>query len=322
MEGDRRVADGGAESPGLVAQWLDNLDFCGEAQGVINGESTKEVAPTTPARKPAVRSPATRVDSATYHDISPTNTTFSSIFDPGSPCPGDARLDYDTDASSVDEDDWASCYDEKEAAAQQLEHVAEVNGDDEVASLVSYDPPSDDELSPEELAQAQIQDAQPATQRPTRFDKSKPNGFLLTSCLQCVVKGLPCSRKPPYCTRCKRSGYADMCLLHRRLCVGEPLPKGQQLSGVPVLLMLAEEDPEVRARKRKLRDEMEEQWREARDRRNWVLPVNDEKKGDFKSMGFRQWEAWPGVGEGRNMLFTGLLAEEEEQEQEQEQEEY
>ena len=44
----------------------------------------------------------------------------------------------------------------------------------------------------------------------------EPRIVRLTSCTQCVVANLPCSRTYPYCTRCKRKGQAHLCLLHRK----------------------------------------------------------------------------------------------------------
>jgi hypothetical protein len=39
------------------------------------------------------------------------------------------------------------------------------------------------------------------------------NGVLLTTCLQCAVKGLPCDIKLPSCSRCIRNHEGDICLL-------------------------------------------------------------------------------------------------------------
>jgi hypothetical protein len=65
-------------------------------------------------------------------------------------------------------------------------------------------------------------------------------------CLQCVVKGLPCDRAWPHCSRCSRSGDAAVCLLQRPRCSSQD----ESIEGplVYALLHTSEDDTEWAAK--------------------------------------------------------------------------
>jgi hypothetical protein len=105
-------------------------------------------------------------------------------------------------------------------------------------------------------------------------------------CLQCVLLQLPCDKKVPYCTRCKRSARGP-CLVQRELLAQERWRIGLLNSsrgsgedacaevGYTVLVRLKSDDGEAWAVKKALEVQMLEYLQEQCDRANWVLPAND-----------------------------------------------
>jgi hypothetical protein len=60
-----------------------------------------------------------------------------------------------------------------------------------------------------------------------------------------------------------------------------------------------------------LAQELKGQWKEERDRKNWVLPpVDSSSRGDYKVIGYTKGMEHPGEGEGRARVME-LCVEEE-----------
>lgn len=271
-----------------ISQWLDQIQIAGtdnkqpydihEAERLEgDGVCRTKTPPVTPIRKPQLTHP--------HAGISPTDTNFSDdkIFDsPLSlrvPAPfGSSNPllndDYtDTDVSSVGETD-----DDDDRGKSGNNNNYEVP-----PSLKSYDPLS----SVATLPQAAIAD-----QAPSKPPLSTSNLVYLVSCLQCVTKGLPCSRTAPACHRCIRNGHGDVCLLQRRLTIDEMFEVEGVYNRTPMLLNFKEETELVRAQKMVLREELLEEWKGKEDRRNWVYPAMSERNRVA-------WRAHPGEGKGK-----------------------
>jgi hypothetical protein len=66
--------------------------------------------------------------------------------------------------------------------------------------------------------------------------------IFITSCYQCILAGLPCSRTLPGCSRCKRAGCQHLCLLHRRKLLEEMVIGDVIGNRTPVLLRVRGDD--------------------------------------------------------------------------------
>lgn len=123
----------------------------------------------------------------------------------------------------------------------------------------------------------------------------------VTSCLQCTLAKMPCSRTIPACSRCVRSGCGDMCLLQRRKLNSERVLGAIVGNITPVLLHEKGQGGEIIERKRALNAELLKNWQCDMDRKNWVLPSNDGNIGGFRLRGNRRLlvPAHPGEGIGR-----------------------
>ncbi|KAF2680674.1 hypothetical protein K458DRAFT_407154 [Lentithecium fluviatile CBS 122367] len=134
----------------------------------------------------------------------------------------------------------------------------------------------------------------------------------ITSCLQCTLAGLQCSRTPPTCSRCKRNGHGEMCLLQRRRRRHEMEVGNSTLNRTPVLLKLKGCDEEVVRRKEGLKKEMIQTWLDQECRKNWVLPINDGKLGAWKTAQLCSPKVHPGESLGRITFARLQLLEEKE----------
>lgn len=102
-------------------------------------------------------------------------------------------------------------------------------------------------------------------------DPNAPRLTTILSCIQCTLANLPCSRTPPACTRCTRNATPS-CLLQRRLFSDEIAAAPTDLCTQPVLLKLVSESEEVWEKKMGVMQELMGEWRDRKDRENWVLP--------------------------------------------------
>lgn len=77
----------------------------------------------------------------------------------------------------------------------------------------------------------------------------------ITSCIQCVVADLPCSRTVPGCSRCIRNGHGDLCLAQRSRLHAEVLNDGYNHD--PLLLgRVGDHDDDTWAQKEEMQAEV------------------------------------------------------------------
>lgn len=250
-----------------VRTWLEDVQIVdGEVEpGRVTERQTqsgsKKSAPYTPPRRPQL------VDK--YEEVSPTDTTFShgSVFSsshstpasplsPISPTHINSKAQYpETDASSICGGEVEGIARNKDSTGLLLPQV--VPHGSRPASLNSYDPPSKDEDV--HLAESLLDAQNGAVAAPIEsiaFTQDTPWLTWITSCLQCTLAGLPCSRTPPACSRCQRNGYGEICLLQRRRTRREMVNGNGMLNTAPVLLTLHGSDETVYTRKVELTKEV------------------------------------------------------------------
>lgn len=230
-----------------VVNWLERLAI--ETRPIADlkeerSESEEKVRPTTPSRARQV--------SEFLGEASPTNTSssYDSVFNsPKNNATGPGDHDYafsDTSVTSTGEEGPNCEICDGEWAEEDIDVVMPEEALDEYSagSLNSYMPPTENsvDIDPDTNPYDNLAASPP-------LDLTQPRLVWVTSCLQCTYAGLPCSRTPPACSRCKRAGYGDMCLLRRRK-VCEERVRGDGVGNViPVLLRLKEEDEGVWERK-------------------------------------------------------------------------
>jgi hypothetical protein len=254
--------------------------------------------PATPVRL--------REISQSLDEASPTNTSFSSrtIFDsPAIKETGSRDLEgvSDTSATTIEdgEPNWSSgeklTQEVKEAEEEDIITPSEALSSHSAGSLNSIIPPTESSIS--------LYIPISPTEEQLSLNQSKPRLVWITSCLQCTLAGLPCSRTQPSCSRCKRKGVGDMCLLRRRK-LGEEMVRGDgEENKISVLLRVKrlEEDMDEKLWERKveLANELEQEWKAKEERKNWVLPMSG-RKGDYWTHGHRNrvQPRWMGLGEG------------------------
>jgi hypothetical protein len=209
----------------LVNRWLRKLEPEEPSHGNHTDKDLNVLR--TPDRK---QQPACDED-----EPSPTDTLFSSVFD--SPqganiLPNGNRSSCGTPGSSVISDDECDIFqDPKTATVAPFSVVGE--GEDEVTVPLNG---SDDLLS--SVAEPCIQ----AKKSPPAVGLGPKVSVFITSCYQCVLAGLPCSRSLPGCVRCKRAGREHLCLLHRRKLLQEMVIGDAVGNRTPVLLKLRCDD--------------------------------------------------------------------------------
>ncbi|KAF2796305.1 hypothetical protein K505DRAFT_359423 [Melanomma pulvis-pyrius CBS 109.77] len=289
-----------------VINWLERLAI--ETRPIAKedrSEREEKIRPTTPSRARQV--------SEFLDEASPTNTSssYDNVFDsPKINVTGRGDHDYassDTSVTSTGEDDPNCEICDRECAEEDIDVVMPEEALDEYSawSLDSYTPPT-------EISVDINPDAHPYSNlaAPPPLDFTQPRLVWVTSCLQCIYAGLPCSRNPPTCSRCKRAGYGDMCLLRRRK-VCEELVRGEGVKNVmPVLLRLKEEDEGVWERKVELSRELHQIWLNKQDRKNWVLPMSGKKvtREGYVYSKYQVPHPHPGEGLGRHMFRELHLA--------------
>jgi hypothetical protein len=214
-------------------------------------ESRKSVEATTPQREPRL--------SLAIHTASPTSTYFSrnSIFDRieglretwiHGPVPDSISVGTSWDSQTQDSATRGKTYHEA-AAVRGVCLKAPLT-----ATILSYDPASNREGSLE-YSENHSQESWMIPASPAVVSNQR-RITQITSCLQCIHAGLPCSRTAPSCSRCKRNGQGDICLLYRRRFPEEIHESIAELCTTPVLLKLDGEDEASWQGKLSLADEV------------------------------------------------------------------
>lgn len=235
-----------------------------------------------------------------YEEASPTDTTFSghSIFDPpedrhepGTPTRQGRYRDDASDTTSCDGDD-EDVFGSSSGKIDSQEDSTSLRL--RPASLHSHDPALTDD-GEQKLDQLPTI----SEQLPPR-DPNEPRIVNIVSCLQCTLANLPCSRSTPSCTRCTRNGKPNACLLLRRRFHEEINVADPEFCTLPVLLKRKYHSEENWETKLQAVKELQVEWDELQDKRNWVLPkVDSEKRGDWWACGYVVKKAHPGEGLGR-----------------------
>ena len=238
-----------------ISRWIRQIDHKQSDEDASELGDTRAVAPVTPLRQPTPL--------LCYDKPSPTNTSFSggSIFD-NLQTPHDSRNDDPfrddiSDATSIDNE---NDYPETKAKQFTLIFIPNIPApgntakSSRLASVYSYDPPSelDTDLQDELGDFTEL----PVAPQAAPISQDKPRIVRLTSCLQCTLAGLPCSRTTPSCSRCLRAGKGSTCLLYRRKFREEIDASDAETCTVPVLLKLKDEDSETWKEKLKLAEEV------------------------------------------------------------------
>jgi hypothetical protein len=296
-----------------VAKWLREVRIADIEEELVEIAEDKLI-PYTPIRGLQLR--------RKYEEISPTDTNFSdnTVFDaaelpppsPQSPSPAInlGRIAYpETEASSISDDDNDNQVPAKVKSTGLLtpaDTAVIEQQDDDCLSIYSQNPPS--------TAEAELCD------KPTPFSISvplppsptgEPQLIFLTSCLQCTLANLPCTRTLPSCSRCIRNGHGSMCLLHRKRTTAEVLdlhPTDVHYS-TPVLLKTWDTDERVWEAKLRLSDRLVTEWREGLEVENWVLPSVESVRGCWAKDGAQVPRVHPGPGLGRTTWRMVRLAE-------------
>jgi hypothetical protein len=246
-----RYLQAGDGETASVRTWLEGVHIADGQSSPVEGfeavpQRREKSVPCTPLRRPNLQDH--------YAELSPTDTAFSqdSIFDafrctpssPTSPVPGGRKVQYaETDASSVCSEKDDVCL--TDTVTHKYPYLPTPP-----ASVHSYEPPTDEEdalePNPPDLLIPDSKLIPPDT----------PRIHHLVSCLQCVLAGLPCTRRTPACSRCERNGHGEMCLLQRRRMRKE-MSNGQgNFNRMPVLLKLWGCDEALHERKVALAEEV------------------------------------------------------------------
>ncbi|UPX12480.1 uncharacterized protein EKO05_0003026 [Ascochyta rabiei] len=282
-----------------ISSWLRDADYEERNQNVNDAGDIGAVEPVTPQRRP--------LQILNYDEVSPTNTNFShdSVFDTPQGF-GDSWTEEDPFCDDVP--DVTSVLDFKAEVVQDSRETPQEDfaNDFEVRSFASYDPPSDiDEGLAKSINAKSINATSINATSKAHIDTvalpTEQNGIRITwitSCTQCILADLPCSRTVPCCSRCKRTGQANVCLLHRRKFREEVERAEAETCTTPVLLKLQGEDESHWVEKLRLACEFDTLWHDHEDRKNWVLPPVDGRRGDFRAHGVRVPRTHPGEGKG------------------------
>ncbi|KAL5445795.1 hypothetical protein PMIN06_007972 [Paraphaeosphaeria minitans] len=290
---DVKVAQG-EEGMNGVETWLAAMDSKVEFQKAQ--QTTTTAPPGTPALRPLS---IQQYGAQLCEEVSPTDTDFSydSIFDSpcgptNSSCVSAPRHRYpETDASSLNDEDEIRA--RKELLAR-LE-LSDDSGFESATSATLLDHSPLGSVSPESSPTLVPTTPTPAVEG---FDPYATHLILLTSCLQCVLSGLPCSRTLPACSRCLRHGHGGLCLAQRKRHHSEIYCADDSVDTDPLLLVAEGDDDGTFQKKIQLQNELLQTWREKQEVKNWVLPADDGRRGDWKTEPMKKVEVHPGVGSG------------------------
>lgn len=278
------------EHPDHVAVWLKGLRLESSDRDISHRsqleDARKIVQPITPPR----RSPALHITD----DPSPITSTISgySIFDTllgrKTQLGTSTRGDESSDITSVDGEEIDKKATEDPYIIPSYTQQPPISP----VSLNSHNPPSPAASDPDEPLLGATRSI------PAAHNPDIPRAVSLTSCLQCTLADLPCSRTTPHCSRCVRNGHAATCLLTRRLFPEEIAQAGSMDTRRRlVLLKVRGENEEAWAAKMELRDQLMEQWQMRQDRMNWVFPsLNGGARGLGGVKGRQKQWGWEGWG--------------------------
>lgn len=257
-----------------VLGWLQHVELTyGEIKDTVVSEEllqdSRETTPCTPFRQSC--------QPFAYGDeVSPVSTKFShgAIFDSPepSPCYNNGPSSWkrhgtyaETDASSVDSDD-GTCQQRDSLDVAPAVHPLDAK---ELSDLHLHESPSDEGNTdvtvtnspvagiptPDSIVSTQSKSAlSPICLEPQ--DAGAPSLVFITSCLQCILANLPCSRTPPACSRCKRHSRGESCLLYRRRTKAEMVSGNIVLNTTPVLLKVESDDEAEWEEKTELAEEV------------------------------------------------------------------
>ncbi|KAF2176792.1 hypothetical protein K469DRAFT_397417 [Zopfia rhizophila CBS 207.26] len=296
-----------SSTPEIVLSWLIHVDV---GAAPMSGALWPESPATTTEQeqgyfdKPPRTPERARELSPEEGRPSPTNANFSDqgIFD--KPLHDSSRLGSSNDNGNIFSVSSAtSASDDESFCNQRLEKPNGQSAKDK-GSLNSYDPPTEINVTPS------TQDLLIGDRPVNHLNWEQPRLVWITSCLQCTLAQLPCSRTLPACSRCMRAGCGNQCLMHRRKLNEERIPGDVVRNMVPVLLKVKGDDVEVWERKMALCDELLQTWQFDLDRNNWVLPINNRQKGSYLTHGNKAHtlQLHPGEGFGRNTWQVVHLA--------------
>lgn len=318
-------------SPDTILQWLLNLDLedgpsevdisrTKHEQESEQGEATQREPPKRPDRKHEVQSE--------LEDVSPTTTHFSSIFEPSEryitsrPTRETPITGAQDRARSFSDDSTTNVGDEDEYCRELLNNLSEGShlavvphrpfgqiGVKDSASSGSYDQPNSAHTLKNKWDYLDLLQEKPPNiskilprDPPVSFSETYiqgPHLVFITSCFQCLLAGLPCSRTLPACSRCKRFSYSDLCLLHRRKLLEECIPGDTVGNHTPVLIKTKGDDEELWERKTALLGELHQAWVEQEHKKNWVLPDMCGLRGNYWNDRRKVGPVHPGEGKGR-----------------------
>ncbi|KAJ8117052.1 hypothetical protein OPT61_g1656 [Boeremia exigua] len=279
-----------------VVSWLHDAVQQEYEQAVGKLGDSVDIEPSTPTRPQIPQF---------YEEVSPTNTTFSdgSVFDTPEVQQRSWIVDpfCDDIPDTASDDDFAS--NAKIKTEQTSTRSVEIHLDHkyDVGGLTTLDPATVDanDLIGDIGQLRAIRSAKVVAP----IDPNKPRITSITSCMQCVLADLPCSRTTPCCSRCKRNEQGKLCLLHRQKFSDEITGFNAISCTKPVLLKLRGDDDSIWEEKLELAKELEQSWRDAEDRKNWVLPSLDGLGGNSPSQNRRRLQTnFPGEGKGRLTL--------------------
>jgi hypothetical protein len=265
----------------------ENVDGQSEENGlpstlshIVADKSSKTEDKKLPATPVRSRETFLRVDKS-----SPTDTSFSYVTSFDSPEIKEIGARYfddvsDTSATTIEEEgpDWSSCEEQMQEQEEKEDIVAPLD------AVSSYSTGIHNSISSSSstISIPVSPDDEQLVQPPC--DPTNPRLVWITSCLQCTLAGLPCSRTPPSCSRCIRKGVGDMCLLRRRKLADERVRGDRAGNRVGILLKVKGQDEVRWGMKKVLEQELTEKWREEEGRKNWVLPVSG-VKGNYWTYG-------------------------------------
>ncbi|KAL1608085.1 hypothetical protein SLS60_003024 [Paraconiothyrium brasiliense] len=252
--GDRSLEGAGSENG--VELWLEALNIEADHEGTRQKMTT--TTPSTPRTKPLCLQ---RTIPQLFEEISPTDTNFSSdiVFDsPLSPsCNAtlNPRWDTDTEASSLDDEDEARVRKELFCSVEKLDSNDVKPTIQSRASAQDLTTPLKHPLHGSAYPEL-TSDVDSLPRLVLDFDPEANHLICLSSCLQCVLSDLRCSRTLPSCSRCIRNGHGELCLAQRKRLHVEVFDEDDSVDTDPILLKVEGDDNDTYDKKFKLQDDV------------------------------------------------------------------